>query len=56
MTMMMMKVTVTMVMIMPRKMMHACMYACLAIFFRGPHYPEAQRQGVTHWRLEVTQA
>ena len=24
--------------------------ACFSIFFRGPHYPEARRQGVTLWR------
>ena len=30
--------------------------ACLAIFFRGPHQPEARKQGVTLWRLLVTLA
>ena len=30
--------------------------ACFAIFFRGPHNPEARRQGVTPWRLVVTLA
>ena len=30
--------------------------ACLAIFFRGPHNPEARRQRVTLWRLLVTLA
>ena len=30
--------------------------ACLTIFFRGPHYPEARRQRVTLWRHLVTLA
>ena len=48
----MLKVTVTMMMIMSRMVLiHA-----LRSFSEGLHNPEARKQGVTHWRLVVTLA